>query len=145
MPAFRVCVAECWVSIAIHSFTTSFVHVPRCVPVVTKSTLAPFACVTRNGVSTMAAEPSVLCNIPGGPHQRMRSVASVMLLLFVVGVPAAFGAVVSFNRAAIVADQELRMRGEGDVALTNPNIRMRRRFRKLYEVRCLTLPAIASA
>ena len=51
----------------------------------------------------------------------------------------------SFNRAAIVADQELRMRGEGDVALTNPNIRMRRRFRKLYEVRCLTLPAIASA
>lgn len=31
------------------------------------------------------------------------------------------------------SDQVLRERGEGDTALTNPHIHLRRRYRKLYE------------
>ncbi len=33
----------------------------------------------------------------------------------------------------ILADQTLRERGEGESTLTNPNLFVRRRFRKLYE------------
>ena len=33
----------------------------------------------------------------------------------------------------IVEDQRLRELGEGETALTNPNLYVRRRFRKLYE------------
>jgi hypothetical protein len=36
-------------------------------------------------------------------------------------------------RREIHADQTLRQRGEGDTLLTNPHIRVRHRFRKLYE------------
>ena len=34
---------------------------------------------------------------------------------------------------AVIADQELRARDEGETPLTNPNIHIRRRLRKLYE------------
>ncbi len=36
-------------------------------------------------------------------------------------------------RREIYSDQLLRVRGEGESSLTNPNIHVRRRFRKLYE------------
>ncbi len=35
--------------------------------------------------------------------------------------------------AEIRADQKLRERGEGETSLTNPNIRVRRRYKKIYE------------
>jgi hypothetical protein len=89
--------------------------------VVTKNTLVTFGCTTVDGVSTMDAEPSIVCGVPGGPHA------------FVLGLPSAFGAVLVYHRHSIVADQSLRSVGEGDSALTNPDIHIRRRFRKLYE------------
>jgi hypothetical protein len=81
----------------------------------------------------MDTEPSIVCGEPGGPHVRMRSVATIMLLLFIIGVPVAFATLLFVNRRRIVADQMLRVWGEGESALTNPNIHVRRRFRKLYE------------
>ena len=38
-----------------------------------------------------------------------------------------------FANLQIVDDQTLRERGEGETTLTNPNLFVRRRFRKLYE------------
>ena len=102
--------------------------------VVTKSTLAPFDCSTKGGVSTMDAEPSILCDGTGA-HGRMKAVASVMIVVFVLGVPVGFAALLVYYRMAMRADQFLRVWGEGDTSVTNPNIHIRRRYRKLYEVR----------
>ena len=101
---------------------------------VTKSTLAPFDCSSNHGVSTMDAEPSIVCD-GAGPHGRMRAVATVMVLTFVLGVPAGFGGLLAYHRRAMQSDQYLRVWGEGDTSVTNPNIHIRRRYRKLYEVR----------
>ncbi len=102
---------------------------------VTKSALAPFDCVTNaQGVRTMDAEPSIVCDAPGGgPHRRMKVVASIVVALFVVGVPALMAVVLYRNRRAIIDDQKLRQKGEGDTRLTNDNITTRHRYRKLYE------------
>jgi hypothetical protein len=81
----------------------------------------------------MDAEPSIQCDIPDGPHARMKAVAGLMMVLFGIGVPAMFASVLYYHRRSIVADQLLRQSGEGDTALTNPDIRVRHRFRKLYE------------
>ena len=101
--------------------------------VVTKNTLTAFNCSTSNGVSTLVAEPSILCGVPGGPQSRMKTVAVVAMVFFVLGVPIAFGCTLMYNAAAITADQYMRVWGEGESALTNPHIHIRHRFRKLYE------------
>ena len=100
---------------------------------VIRSSLAPFNCVTVNGVSTMDADPSIVCDVPDGPHARMRAVASVMIVVFVFGVPAAFAGMLYRHRRAMAADQRFKQQGEGDTALTNPHFQVRQRYRKLYE------------
>lgn len=45
----------------------------------------------------------------------------------------AFATILFVYRKEIRADQSLRERGEGDIPANNPNIRVRHRFRKLYE------------
>ena len=103
-------------------------------PAVAKATLAPFACTTVDGgLATMNADPSILCD-GSGANGRMRAVGVVMLLLFVGGVPVGFATVLVHYRRSIQADQFLRVWGEGDTAMTNPNVHIRQRFRKLYEV-----------
>jgi hypothetical protein len=73
----------------------------------------------------MDAEPSILCGVPGGPNARMRAVAAVTIVLYILGLPAAFAGFLWRNRAAVRADQRLREKGEGDSALTNPHIQVR--------------------
>ena len=97
-----------------------------------RSALAPFACSTRGGVATMNAEPSIVCNHEGA-HGRMTIVGGVVLALYGLGVPLAFGAFLITNYDAVVSDQALRQAGSGDTALTNPHFRMRTRYRKIYE------------
>ena len=65
----------------------------------------------------------------------MKAVAGAMVVLFVLGVPCGFGVLLAYYRHGMQADQFLRVWGEGDSAVTNPNIHIRRRFRKLYEVK----------
>ena len=99
-----------------------------------KSTLAPFACTTvRPGFDVMDADPTIQCHVPSGPHARMLSVAYFMVFAFGLGVPASFGVILFWNRAAIEADQRMREKGQGDSLITNPHIRVRHRYRKLYE------------
>ena len=101
--------------------------------VIIKSSLAPFNCTLSNGVWIMVAAPNIVCNVPGGAHLRMKAVGSVMMAVFVVGVPVVFAAILYFHRDEIVKDQTMRQNGEGDTFLTNPNIHVRYRYRKLYE------------
>ena len=84
----------------------------------------------------MDADPSIVCDetATSGTYHRLRSVASVYVVVFVLGVPLGFASLLAYHRKAVTADQFLRVWGEGDTALTNPNIHVRRRFRKLYEV-----------
>jgi hypothetical protein len=72
----------------------------------------------------MDAEPSIVCGVPGGPNARMRVVAAITIVGFVLGVPAAFAVFLLRNRVAVRLDQRLRERGEGDSTLTNPHIQV---------------------
>jgi hypothetical protein len=86
-----------------------------------------------NGVSTLKAEPSILCTTTDPTFRRMRIVSSLSLVLYGFGLPLLFVWVLRTHRNAVFFDQLLRVRGEGESALTNPYIHIRRRFRKLYE------------
>jgi hypothetical protein len=90
-----------------------------------RSCFVPFGCTTRGGLSTLDAEPSITCN-KQGIHGRMVTIASLTLVVYGIGIPAAFAYFLRANRAAIRADQTLRQRGEGDLATTNPNLKIRR-------------------
>jgi hypothetical protein len=99
--------------------------------VVIRSTLAPFDCTNRNGVRTMDADPSVVCGAPG-PHYRMKRVAALMIIVYALGIPCAFALILFSHRKGIRFDQILRQKGEGETALTNPYLHLRRRYGKLY-------------
>ena len=101
--------------------------------VVIRTSLVPFGCTTKNGVSTLNADASIQCNSSNSSYSRMFILGSVSIVLYGVGLPCLFGYFLWRHRVAIECDQRLRMRGEGETSLTNPYIVVRRRFRKLYE------------
>jgi hypothetical protein len=72
----------------------------------------------------MDAEPSIICSVPGGPNARMRVVAAVTLVVYILGLPLALGAFLWRNRVAVRSDQLLRECGEGDSVLTNAHIKV---------------------
>jgi hypothetical protein len=92
--------------------------------VVARSSLAPFDCTHVGTAYVMDADPSIPCSPSGGPNARMRSVAAVSIVGFVLGLPAAFAAFLWRNWVAVRADQTLRERGEGETALTNPHFQV---------------------
>ena len=98
-----------------------------------RTALIPFACTTTKGVSVVLAEPSIVCSESDSTYLLMRRVGTASLLLFGVGQPLLFFGIMWWNRRAMFVDQLLRMRNEGETAMTNPYIRIRRRYRKLYE------------
>ena len=109
-----------------------FLRVRVSLAVVIRSTLAPFDCTSHNGVRTMDADPCIVCGQRGGSHERMQLVAGLMLALYAVGIPCLFGFILLRHRTGIQYDQLLRQKGEGDTALTNPYLFLRRRYGKLY-------------
>ena len=107
-----------------------------CVPaVVVRTALIPFACVTKNGVSVLVAEPSIVCSSNNPSFVRMHAVGTTLLVLYGAGLPLVFVALLTRYRREMFFDQVLRVRNEGESSVTNPHISTRRRFRKLYEVR----------
>jgi hypothetical protein len=101
--------------------------------VVVKSTLVPFACVSLGAVRVLKSEPTVLCDATVGPYARMRALAAVTIVFYVLGLPAVLSAVLIRSWRMVQLDQRLRERGEGDSPLTNPHFHFRRQFRKVYE------------
>ena len=81
----------------------------------------------------MEAEPAVRCDLPGGAHALIYPWAKAELVVYCLGIPCMFATILFIHLKAIRADQELRARGEGDIPANNPNIRVRHKFRKLYE------------
>jgi hypothetical protein len=101
--------------------------------VVLRSTLVPFKCIDLGATRVLESEPTVLCDSSVGPYGRMRAVGAATIVLYVLGLPAALATVLVLNWDKVRLDQQLRERGEGDSALTNPHFHFRRRFRKVYE------------
>ena len=100
---------------------------------VVRTALVPFTCVAKDGVAVVLEEPSIVCSASNPTYSVMRSVAVTAVVCFGAGLPLLFFVVLWGNRVAIYSDQLLRVRNEGESAVTNPHIRTRRRFRKLYE------------
>jgi hypothetical protein len=101
--------------------------------VVVKSSLVPFDCVDLGAAHVLESEPTVLCDTSVGPYVRMRAVAAITIVYYVLGMPVACAVVLARNWLKVQQDQRLRERGEGDSALTNPHFHFRRRYRKVYE------------
>ena len=101
--------------------------------VVVRTAMMPFACTTNNGVSTMIAEPTVRCSATDPSYVIMSKLGAAVMVVYGGGLPLTFAYFLWRHRVAINADQLLRGRGEGETSMTNPNISIRRRYRKLYE------------
>jgi hypothetical protein len=104
-----------------------------CVSVVVKSSLVPFDCVSLGAVRVLESEPTALCDASVGSYARMRAVAALSVVVYVLGLPMALTAFMVRTWRKVQQDQRLRERGEGDSQLTNPHFHFRRRFRKVYE------------
>jgi hypothetical protein len=77
--------------------------------VVVRSSLIPFNCTVQpSGLSTLNAEPSILCT-GNGAHQRMYSAGIVSVLAYGIGVPVGFALFLWRYRDAMRADQVLLM------------------------------------
>jgi hypothetical protein len=100
---------------------------------VVKSSLVPFDCVSLGAVRVLESEPTVLCDTSVGSYARMRAVAALSVVVYVLGLPMALTAFMARSWRKVQQDQRLRERGEGDSQLTNPHFHFRRRFRKVYE------------
>ncbi len=100
---------------------------------VVKSSLVPFDCISVGAVRVLESEPTVLCDVSSGSYARMRAVAAVSIVVYVLGLPAALSVFMVRSWRTVQQDQRLRERGEGDSPLTNPHFLFRRRFRKVYE------------
>ena len=104
--------------------------------VVVKNTLAVFACSTNaQGITTMDAEPSIICDSSNSVYVTLRRWASLFVVVYGVGIPALFFFMLFWHRHGIKRDQELRKYGDGNTAARNPDIAIRRRYSKLYMVR----------
>jgi hypothetical protein len=57
---------------------------------------------------------------------------ALTMLLYVIGLPVAFAAILVKHRVGIRFDQSLKQKGEGDTSLTNPYLHLRKRYGKLY-------------
>ena len=99
--------------------------------VIVRSSFVPFACTARNGVSVLNAEPSIKCTVEDPRYRRMRAVGGLCIVLYGLGLPVLFAFLLWRYRREITADQQLRAKAEGETSLTNPQIHIRRRFRKL--------------
>ena len=101
--------------------------------VIIRTSLIPFGCSSSNGVATLNADPSIKCSQSDATYATMSRLGAVSVAVYGVGLPVTFAYFLWKHRDAITADQQLRVKGEGETSLTNPNISIRRRFRKLYE------------
>ena len=84
-------------------------------------------------MSTLNADASIKCSYSDPSYALMSRLGLLSITVYGAGLPLAFGVLLWKHSAAITADQSLRAKGEGETGLTNPNITIRRRFRKLYE------------
>ena len=121
--------------------------------VIVRTALIPFACTTKNGISVLNDEPTILCSPDISAYRRMHAIGIALVVLFGAGLPFLFIVILRRYGSEMFFDQLLRVRNEGESGLTNPHISIRRRYRKLYEdykvrswyCQCLLVSYIASS
>ena len=102
--------------------------------VIVRTALTPFGCTNNSdGVSTLVVDPTIRCSTSDHTYAVLSRLGGLAIAVYGCGLPIAFAYFLWKHRAAIGADQQLRAKGEGETTMTNPNISVRRRFRKLYE------------
>lgn len=102
-----------------------------------------------DGRWTLDSDPSLGCWAPDATvHAALVPWAGLSLALYGLGVPLAFARVLHAHSAAIVRDQKLWLIGRGEVLSENADIRIRRRYSKLYQVTapgCIGAAAVAAS
>jgi hypothetical protein len=73
----------------------------------------------------------------GGVQEALKPAAALSIVVYTLGLPAAFLTILVRHRGAIYADQTLRVGNQGATEATNPNFHIRRRYQELY--RCAAL------
>ena len=68
----------------------------------------------------------------GGVQERLKPAAALSLVGYAVGLPLTFLVLLVKHRASIVADQALRVAGQGSTEATNPYFHIRMQFQELY-------------
>ncbi len=68
----------------------------------------------------------------GGVQEALKPAAAFSIVVYTLGLPAAFLTILIRHRDAIYADQTLRMANQGASDATNPNFHIRRRYQELY-------------
>jgi hypothetical protein len=61
----------------------------------------------------------------------MKPAGALALVLYAIGIPAVFLAVLVKYRTGIKEDQRMKLKGQGNSASSNPHYGIRRRFQKL--------------
>ncbi len=73
-------------------------------------------------------------------QERLKPAAALSLVGYAVGLPLTFLVLLVKHRASIVADQALRVAGQGSTEATNPYFHIRMQFQELY--RCVCTPSL---
>ena len=71
----------------------------------------------------------------GGVQESLKPAAALSIVVYTVGLPVAFFAILLKYRVEIRADQTLRVASDGNTAASNPNLHIRKRYQELY--RCV--------
>jgi hypothetical protein len=69
---------------------------------------------------------------PGGIQASLKPAAALSIVVYTLGLPLTFLAILVRHSHAIFADQTLRVNNEGASEDTNRNFRIRRRYQELY-------------
>jgi hypothetical protein len=65
-------------------------------------------------------------------QERLKPAAALSLLGYAVGLPLSFLVLLVKHRESIIADQALKVTGQGGTEATNPYFHIRMRFQELY-------------
>jgi hypothetical protein len=79
-----------------------------------------------------------VCGSPlqvGGVQESLKPAAALSIVVYMVGLPVTFFAILLKYRVGIRADQTLRVASDGNTAASNPNLHIRKRYQELY--RCV--------
>jgi hypothetical protein len=72
--------------------------------------------------------------------EQLRPAAALSLVVYAVGLPAAFLTILLKHRKSICADQALRVAGQGATEATNPYFHIRTRYQELYRWGVIGMP-----
>lgn len=102
---------------------------------VTKGALSVFDCtINKSGVFLLDADPSIRCYEEGSVQQTLVPPAILSLLVYTIGIPMTFLAILVIHGPAIKLDQTMRAANQGGTEASNPEYYIRKRYQELYSL-----------